>query len=343
MRLFLPLVLLTVTFAGCLESGPDPSSDPMDQLDAFDSAALQLPALPLDVSAAVDDWESFVDGPKRDAYVPDSPVSQSISSRDELAATFEEAGFDVEIRSYNPGAFGRSVPLPAGPAAYAVIAVWPGEIPERIGLIAHYDTQAGTIEGAYDNGSGTIAVVETCKALAKTGLRHTLACVLFDAEEVGTVASRAYVADEVSSGKVTYDLVLGFDMVGINWPGYPDWKLYHFVGAEFAAELHPFVTRVMGQVLHYPEEGNEVMELNDRNSDEASFAAAGVPTVRFAGGRTAGAYDAYHMPNDTPEFVYEIVGGRSNFEAGFVVVMESAWALATLFDQVGPDLHAAHA
>lgn len=313
--------LLIASLAGCL-------AETVDEPDMETGMEPEpMPGFDYDVAHAVDWFEQFASGGKRDAYVPDLPgVTFNQASRDVIADTLRDAGAEVNIIGYAAGALGISAPDAVPIRAWAVEAVWPGsnESLGDLGLIAHYDTQAGTIVGAYDNGSGTAVVVHTCIALSKLDLRRDLTCVLFDAEEVGTVASRAY-ADSTDR---TFDLVLGFDMVGLNCDAYP-WQLYGFVGANFAEQLFAFTNQTFHDVVG---DCATVFDFNDRNSDEASFASAGIPTIRFAGGRTAGAYDQYHLPDDTVEHLYDLTGGRAGWESGFGDVMRVAYETAVRFD-----------
>ncbi|MGB1585994.1 MAG: M28 family metallopeptidase [Thermoplasmatota archaeon] len=318
---WLVAMLAFVAVAGCIEDG----DGVQEQTPVPEVAA---PAFNADVAAAVDWFEQFSSGGKRDAYVPDIPgVTFNQASRDVIADTLRNAGGEVQVIGYAAGALGLSAPDALPIQAWAVEASWPGsnESLGELGLIAHYDTQAGTIVGAYDNGSGTAVVVHTCIELSTLDLRRDLTCVLFDAEEIGTVASRAYVADTDR----TFDLVMGFDMVGLNCDAYP-WKLYGFVGANFAQELFALTNTTFHNAVG---DCATVFDFNDRNSDEASFASAGIPTVRFAGGRSASDYDQYHLPDDTVEHLYELTGGRANWESGFGDVMRTAYDLAVAFDQ----------
>jgi Zn-dependent M28 family amino/carboxypeptidase len=184
--------------------------------------------------------------------------------------------------------------------------------------------------------------VHACTALANVTMDHTLLCVLFDGEEEGALGSQAFLDDVLASKEWTLDAYLGFDMVGLNWPGKDPgadgrWRLYGWVGPEHADALHPFVNDTFTHVLGYPPEGAHVFPYNDRNSDEAVFAAAGIPTVRLAGGRTAGSYPQYHLPGDTTDFVEEFAGGHDRWVAGFGAIVRTATTLTLLLDRVGLD------
>lgn len=330
--LFAVLMFLGLSLAGCLGSGE--TTDPADARPPSDL----LPPLDWDVRLGVDWWEhlatSYV---KHDTYTPANG-----ELRGHLVQEMEALGFDVEVRTYH--ALPRD-PTPAPELepleVHAVVATKLGtEWPEkRIGLVSHYDTQTATVHGAYDDASGVSAEYNICKSLAAVPLRHTLACIFFDAEEQGLVASKRYVEDVVLEGDepYTYEFVLGYDMTGINWPGYPDWKMYVMVGENVAEWLGPFTRNLMHDRLGYPTDGVEVLDVHDRNSDERRFKEAGVPILRFAGGRNANDYPQYHKPLDTVDYVYDFVGGRPNFEAGFATIVEASHHTIRALDAAGAE------
>ncbi|HEX2066217.1 MAG TPA: M28 family peptidase, partial [Candidatus Thermoplasmatota archaeon] len=240
----------------------------------------------------------------------------------------------------------------AGDAApvYAIVATKPGlrEPDRRIGLVSHYDSSTTTVHGAYDDLSGVAAEYALCKALAKVPMDKTLACIFFDGEELGLVASKRYVDDVVKGGGAgyVYDFVLGYDMVGINWPatyyGQP-WSLYVMVGETFVPELFGFTRDLLHGAQGYAAPGVTVLDRHDRNSDERRFKEAGIPILRFAGGRHAADYDQYHLPLDTVEHVYAVTGGRAGFEKGFATVVEASLPTILALDRTSLDALRAHA
>lgn len=352
-------VLLGAAVAGCMAKQDTAPAPPLPLLQR---TASHVPPIRYDEAAGVQWWSDFVQTyTLRHAYTPGN-----IAARDHIAASMKAAGFDVTIRQYPAGAFGANTPPGVGPPLInVVVATKTGSTDPHhaIALGAHYDTvaapsaglppvppstdlnadlntvRAGTVQGAYDNGSGTALVYNACKALALAPMNRTLLCLFFDGEEEGTVGSQAFQKD-MAKGDLTMDFYLGFDMTGINWPGIDTaqpgmqkWKLYAWVGDEFATDLFPFVNGTLHQVLGYPASGSEAFPFNDRNSDEATFKVAHIPTVRFAGGRTAGLYPQYHKPMDTVDYVYQFVGGRERFEQGFGAVVRTACQLTLQLDQ----------
>lgn len=354
------LLLCGALVAGCLST---PGRAPQDDGLAFAAALHEgMPPIDWDPDAAIAWWADIATNyPKHDAYTPDNAAL-----RQRLVSDLQAAGLDVEVRSYvgtyslprspvTPPVSPPPTPpqeLPDTPYTrlYAIVATKAGTtMPDhRIGLVSHYDTQTFTVNGAYDDASGVAADFHICKALAKVPMDRTLACIFFDGEEQGLVASQKYVEDVVLAKDegYTYDFVLGYDMTGINWPGHP-WKLYAMAGmlwgtpgdpdsADVSA-LFPFTDDLLHGVLRYPDEGVEVLADSHRNSDERRFKEAGVPILRFAGGLNASDYDQYHQPMDTVQHVYDFAGGADRFEAGFSAIVEVSYATALALDRTTYD------
>ena len=324
--------LVTLAVAGCLDDGPGAQAPSEAAPDArlIDRLAAGVPPLDWDGEAAIAWFEEFVTTyPKRDALLPNNDPATL-----HIADSLEGLGVEVSVLHYSPTtAVGVSPPVAAPAGIHTVVGYKPGLTqPEKaIAIGGHYDTQTATLEGAYDNGSGTAMVFDLCKQLSQVPMDKSLLCLFFDGEEEGALGSQAYLEDP-PEGSPEIEVYFGYDMVGMNWPGYPAWRAYTWVGEEFAPELHPFVNETVHGVLQFPAEGAEVFDFNDRNSDEAIFAGASIATLRFAGGRRAGDYDQYHMPQDTSAHVYEVVGGRENFQSGFGALVLESYTLALMLD-----------
>ncbi|MHB1261386.1 MAG: M28 family metallopeptidase [Thermoplasmatota archaeon] len=339
---------LVLTVAGCLDDGAAPSAEApagtFAQRLAADAATTEW-----DADAGMAWWADFATTyTMRNVGLPGNQAAT-----DHIADSLRGFGMDVTVLEYpacTPLIGQPCAPAPAGPAKVHVVmglklgTTDPGH---AIALGAHYDNvypglglTEGTREAAYDNGSGTAMVFNVCRELAKAEMARSLVCLFFDGEELGILGSRNFVANP-PEGAPEIDLYLGYDMVGLNWPGYTDWKLYNWVADEFAADLHPFVNATVTEVLGWPAAGAEVFPFNDRNSDEAAFIAAHIPAVRFAGGRRAGDYPQYHKLDDTVAFVDQFAGGRDQFTAGFGAIVEESVLLARMFDQTSlPEIQA---
>lgn len=326
------LTVLPLLLAACTAPEPEPVAPAPDHRSLALRLSDGLPPMQWNASEGSAWWAGFVEAtPKRDLLLPNNEVA-----RERIASALAAAGFEVETRSYVPAPLPNALPK----VLHVVVGAKPGlgNSSHAIALGGHYDTQGGTVYGAYDNGSGTAAVVQACQALAKVPMQHTLLCLLFDGEEEGTLGSQAFVADVAASGEWTIDTYLGFDMVGLNWPGKDPgadgkWRLFAWVSPEREQDLFPFVNDTFTDVLGYPPSGAEVFPFNDRNSDEAAFRAAEIPTIRFAGGRTAGLYPQYHKPGDTVAFVEEFAGGHNTWVKGFGAVVQTAYTQTLLLDR----------
>jgi len=332
-------LLILLPIAGCLDDeAPPVVPEVADDRTPAQRALADVPAMQFDIGEAILWWEDIATNyPKHDSNLPTNQLL-----REHLIAELQSIGMSVEVRSYATSYLGQELPNveQAMLQYHAIIGTKAGNVDERIGLVAHYDTQTATIMGAYDDASGVAAQFHICKALAQVELNHTLACIFFDAEERGLVASQKYVEDAVATGQHRYDYVLGYDMTGINWPGH-DWSMYMMTGPEDDVPwLQHLGQEIMHEQLGYPMGGNSsgvvVLDTHDRNSDEMNFKRAGIPIYRFAGGRHAADYPQYHKPQDTVEYVYEFVSGCANFEKGFTTIVEASYHTALALDAESP-------
>jgi hypothetical protein len=219
---------------------------------------------------------------------------------------------------------------------------------EHILFMGHYDTVAGfggvTINGAYDNASGTNMMRALARSFAKIPTNRTLVFAWYNGEEEGVLASQAHAARWKASGEAIR-AVLGFDMVGIAYPvanpGGPTCLcIWH---GEDDEAFEPLLRHVHYEVLGFPE-GDELVSfqgVNARNSDESSWDLEGYPTLRWAGMRAASDYPAYHMPDDTMETIDAVAGGRTYFEQGLRNTLLASYTTALAVDNEMPTATAA--
>lgn len=251
-----------------------------------------------------------------------TPIQTNATSA--LVAELKGMGYSVEVRPYKT-------------VLQAIVATKKGTVKpaEVIAFGAHFDQVPQTISATYDNGSGTRMVVSLAKAYAKVPTRRTLQFMLFNGEEEGALASDELATDYKARG-VNLKAYLGFDMVGLAWPvktTNANSCLCMWRGAKDEA-FDQVLSDVNFKFLRFPE-GKRLVSVegrNVRNSDEASFASAGYPTLRWAGLRTASSYPEYHMPNDNMATIDTVAGGRSFFEAGLYNTLLSAYYTAAALD-----------
>jgi hypothetical protein len=134
-----------------------------------------------------------------------------------LAAGWIEARFhsygiaDVEIWDWNSMYAGN------------VVATIPGTVtPDQIYVLgAHYDSinpDSNVEPGADDNASGTAAVLECARVMARSQFRSTIRFITFGAEEWGLLGSEAYASDCARRSEYITGMV-NLDMVGYLDPG----------------------------------------------------------------------------------------------------------------------------
>jgi hypothetical protein len=204
--------------------------------------------------------------------------------------------------------------LPAT-ATRNVVAVLPGTSPALSGQVvivgAHYDhlglggpnaldpDSTGAVHnGADDNGSGTVALIEIARRLAATRPGRTIVFVAFSGEELGVLGSSHYAKNPTPFPMDSVYAMINLDMVG----RLRDGKLLA-LGAETATELRALLDSLNGG----PATSNGAGALHSARrfdlrasgdgwgpSDHASFYAVKRPVVHFF----TDLHDDYHRATD---------------------------------------------
>ncbi len=247
---------------------------------------------------------------------------------DELVAEARQLGLGVETKTYLGG-------------LTAVVATKPGtdRADEVIVFGGHLDSMVGTIEGAYDNGTGARMVMELARAFSKVPTHRTLEFHFYNGEEQGARTSKE-IAAEYTAADRSVSAYLGFDMVGIGWPvgvATSDKNCLCMWHGQRDAEVADVLREVNFDFLDFPE-GKQQVSIegkNVRNSDEASWAKVGYRTLRWAGLRRAGDYPQYHLPLDNMATIDATAGGRQFFEQGMHNTLLSAYYTAAALDLEG--------
>lgn len=104
---------------------------------------------------------------------------------DYLSSRFRQLAYRVSTDFFNMWLDGRRV------EGQNVIAELPGEIPETVAVIAHYDGQPTSHQAAEDNASGVGTLIELARALRSTPRYRGLIFVATDAEEWGMIGARS--------------------------------------------------------------------------------------------------------------------------------------------------------
>ncbi|MEA2433980.1 MAG: hypothetical protein QOG54_1437 [Actinomycetota bacterium] len=287
-------------------------------------------------------------------FVSKFPLRQNMLPNNAAAADFlakEAKGYGFKTKVYEfPGGTNNARTL------RVIEAVKPGTTKpdEWIAFVAHYDIVApdgvgATVQGAYDDGTGTNILRYFAKAFSKVKTNRSIAILWFDGEENGLLSSRLY-ADMLEKKGQKIHAAMGFDMVGIGYPANYCICIYHGPQPEVAELAVPIARYVNYDFMKFPEgdgapaaaqkwpvgaEGHVcVCGANIRNSDESSFAAKGWFSMRWTGMRTASDYPGYHQPWDTIPFMEMVAGSRENLEQGTENTFLSAYYTTLVLDHL---------
>lgn len=189
---------------------------------------------------------------------------------------------------------------------------------EVVVLSAHYDhigidgTRVGDQinNGADDDGSGTVALLEIAEAFriakdAGHGPRRSVLFLHVSGEEKGLLGS-AYYADFEPVFPLAQTVAnLNIDMIGRHDPTHPgaDSNYVYIIGGDLISqELHDWnaeVNRRTGLGLDLSDRFNSPDDPNQffRRSDHWNFGKHGIPFIFYF----TGTHEDYHQPGDSPE------------------------------------------
>ncbi|HEY6290024.1 MAG TPA: M28 family peptidase [Terriglobia bacterium] len=146
---------------------------------------LTLPILPVqptfDAGSAIEYTRMLAEShPNRVTGTP-----AGAQAADDLTAQFQKLGYGVSRDVFTFWLAGKRV------QGQNVIAELPGEVPEAVVVIAHYDSQYTSHQAAEDNASGVGVLLELAHALRSRPHHRGLIFVATDAEEWGMIGARA--------------------------------------------------------------------------------------------------------------------------------------------------------
>lgn len=218
------------------------------------------------------------------------------------------------------------------------------EKPDEIIVIsAHYDhvgiNDGEIYNGADDDGSGTVAVLEIAQAfkMAKDNGNCPKRSILFlnlTGEEIGLMGAKYYVENPIFPLKNTV-ANLNIDMIGRVDEKYSDNPNYVYViGADkLSTELHQISENANATFTNL-ELDYTYNDDNDPNrfyyrSDHYQFAKNNIPVIFYFNG----VHEDYHKPTDTPDKInYELLAKRAQ------LVFYTAWELANRSERIKVDV-----
>lgn len=215
-------------------------------------------------------------------------------------------------------------------------------------ITSHYD-HIGKIgeeinNGADDDGSGTVAVLEIAQAFSKAAQngirpRRSILFMNFTGEEKGLLGSRYYADNpifplEKTITNLNIDMIGRIDEAHVDTPNF----VYiigsnmlssdlHYLSEQCASTYHPDLK------LDYKYNTKDDPQRFYYRSDHYNFAKNNIPIIFYFNGT----HEDYHRPSDTPDKInYDILAKRTR------LVFATAWELANreqapVVDQVEED------
>ena len=209
--------------------------------------------------------------------------------REYLLAQLRALGHEPSVQTATSSEPGERFTLVA--TVRNILARIPGSEPggPAVLVTAHYDSREIAL-GAGDAGSGVVAILESLRALG-TGppLRNDLIVLLTDAEELGLLGARAFVAEHPWMADVA--LVVSIEMRGGGGP-----SMMFETGAE-----NGWVIDALARANPRPAAnsiGFEIYQRMPNDTDFTPFVEAGKQGLNFAGLARA---HVYHQVYDSPE------------------------------------------
>lgn len=213
---------------------------------------------------------------------------------------------------------------------------------ELIIITAHYDhigVEHGVVyNGADDDGSGTVALLEIAEAFAKAkaeghGPRRSVLVMPVSGEEKGLLGSRHYSDHPVFplEGAVAN---LNIDMIGRTDSAHASSAPYvYIIGSDrLSTELHSISEQAnrehVGMMLDYTFNAEDDPNRFYYRSDHYNFARKGVPCIFYF----SGVHEDYHQPGDDVEKIrFDLLEQRAK------LVFHTAWKLANRPERIVVD------
>ncbi|WP_103070572.1 M28 family metallopeptidase [Aquimarina sediminis] len=220
------------------------------------------------------------------------------------------------------------------------------EKPDEIVVIsAHYDhvgvdNKGNVYNGADDDGSGTVSMLEIAEAFTKAkkdgvGPKRSILFLHVTGEEKGLYGSRFYTENPVFPLENTVT-DLNIDMIGRidkNHQEEDKSNYVYLIGADrLSTELHDISEKVNAKHTKLDLDYT-YNEKNDPNrfyfrSDHYNFAKHNIPIIFYFNG----VHEDYHKPTDTPDKIeYELMAKRAQ------LVFYTAWEVANKLERLVVD------
>ncbi|MDP3486937.1 MAG: M28 family peptidase, partial [Bacillota bacterium] len=226
---------------------------------------------------------------------------------------------------FNPGRNVKSIFRPL--TGRNVIGFLPGRSSETIIIGAHRDV-ISTIQGAEDNGTGTVAMLQIAEILAAIEREYSSVFVSYDAEEIAIMGSERFIAKYADLDII---LALSLDMLG--WKEADRVGFYPFVAAGRRTDLwvYSLAMQLADLKPHYsPSIWQDMLKTSWQMipTDTHPFARRGIPVLGIVAvnDKFPGYTDnrPIHTPNDTMSIVSaDTILMTGQFVEQFLLTLES--------------------
>lgn len=213
---------------------------------------------------------------------------------------------------------------------------------EIIVISAHLDhvgVEKGVIyNGADDDGSGTVAILEIAEAFQRAqmegnGPKRSILFLHVTGEEKGLLGSRYYTENPIfplanTIANLNIDMIGRIDERHLENPNY----IYLIGSDKLSSELHVISEETNKKYIQMDLD-YKYNDDNDPNrfyyrSDHYNFAKVNIPIIFYFNGT----HEDYHRPTDTPDKInYELLESRTR------LIFHTAWELANREDRIIAD------
>lgn len=242
-----------------------------------------------------------------------------------IAATMYGYGYSVDLQTFYVDSIKIGGTMRAVGQMTNVICRLEGSDSSKTVIIgAHYDhlgvTKKGEIyNGADDNASGVVAVLQIARAFKESGIKpiQNVVFAFWDGEEIGSLGSKHFVA-AAARDSLVMDGYMNFDMIGRNTDESRP-TMFRYLYTDTSPEFERWLKGAIATHSLDLTPDFKPWDNPTTGSDNAPFARAGVPIVWF---HTDG-HDDYHKISDTADKInYQKL--TDIIRAAYVVAVEMA-------------------
>lgn len=207
----------------------------------------------------------------------------NVAARTYIIERLRESGFQVRVQEADARSRDRGLTVRVA----NIIGVLPGQRPEAIGLLSHFDSVAEA-PGAADDAFGVSVGLETARTIATRADRQwSVFALVTDGEEAGLMGAAALIGDR----DVTDRLRAYINIEAIGSSGVP--VLFE------TGPGNGWLTAVWARHAPHPRGGSYAIEIYNRLPNDTDFSilkTTGIPGLNFA---AIGDSYAYHTARDT--------------------------------------------